>query len=194
MTLAETGQVMDLLEATYPRFYANADAKSKDIVLQTWASLFEPYPQDLVLAAITAHIAADTKGFPPSIGQIMAKVRKITEPEEMPEQEAWSLVRKAISRSGYDSREEFDKLPPVIQQVIHDPAQLKAWAIDEDFNENVVSSNFMRSYRTKMQSIREFRAMPKDVQALAAKLGNGLALPGEEAGNDEKALPPKAAG
>ncbi|MCD8047058.1 MAG: hypothetical protein LUD80_00400 [Clostridiales bacterium] len=58
--------------------------------------------------------------------------------------------------------------------------------MDGQFNENVVSSNFMRSYRTRMEHVREFQALPQDVQALAARMGGGLAL---LEGGSEGALP-----
>ncbi len=190
MTLAESGQVMDLLAAAYPRFYANDDGNT-EMVLEMWASLFQPYPVELVLAAVKAHIVTDTRGFPPVIGQIMEKIRQITQPEERSEQEAWSLVRRAIGNGIYGSEEEFARLPKDIQAVVHDPAQLRVWAMDGQFNENVVSSNFMRSYRTRMEHVREFQALPQDVQALAARMGGGLALsPGAP---EREALPPKSA-
>ncbi len=182
MTIIETGQVMDLLQAAYPRFYSGQDAPDPRQTVAMWATMFEPYPVEIVLAAVKAHIATDTKGFPPVIGQIMAKVRQITEPPDMPEQAAWTLVHKAIQNGIYGSEEEFAKLPPDIQAVIHDPAQIKAWAMDEDFNEGVVSSNFMRSYRARQASVREFNALPADVRAIAAKVGAGFALEGNEAG------------
>ncbi len=176
MTLSETGQVMDLLRIAYPRFYAGADAPDPRDTLTLWATMFEPYPLEIVLAAVKAHIATDIKGYPPVIGQIMAKVRQITEPRERTEQEAWSIVLRAIRNSGYSAREEFNKLPDDIKAVVHDPAQLKAWAIDDDFNESVVSSNFMRSYRARQASAREFKALPKDVQNIALQMGAGFSL------------------
>lgn len=94
----------------------------------------------------------------------------------MTEQEAWGLVANALKNSAYHSEQEFAKLPPEIQSVIHDPAQLKAWAIDDNFNESVVSSNFMRSYRARAASIREFKALPEDVKRLAISYGAGLSM------------------
>lgn len=196
MTQREAAAVMDTLTVAYPAFYAKQSNEEKINAVRLWASMFEPYPVKLVLGAVKAFIATDAKGFPPSIGAIMAKVRKITEPEEMTEVEAWALVAKALRNSIYGSKEEFAKLPPEIQSVLHDPATLKAWAMDPDYNEAVLSSNFMRSYRARAVSVREFKALPADVQQLAIDMGNGLRLewdadrmqylsaPGKEAPNE----------
>lgn len=175
MTRQEAAALLAVLQAAYPRFYA--DKKREEIVaaVNLWTELFSDYPAKIVTASVKAYITDDNK-YPPAPGQIMEKVRKITQPEEMTEQEAWALVAKALKNSGYNSAGEFARLPPEIQSVLHDPAQLKAWAIDEHFNEAVVSSNFMRSYRARAASIREFKALPADVRKLALQAGAGLAL------------------
>ena len=177
MTVLETGQIMDILVTAYPRFYAGKDAPDQKKTLQLWATMFAEYPLAVVAGAVKALIATDEKGFPPHIGAVMAKIRQLTQDKPMTEQEAWALVKKAVSRSGYNSREEFDKLPPEIQAVLHDAGTLKAWAIDENYNEGVVSSNFMRSYRAKAQSIREWSALPEDVKRIAIDAGGGFTLP-----------------
>lgn len=177
MTLQETGQIMDILTTAYPRAFTGPGAQDPKKTLTLWATMFAAYPLPVVAGAVKALIATDEKGYLPHIGAVMKRVRQLTEPEAMTEQEAWALVKKAIARSGYNSREEFDKLPADIQSVLHDPGTLKAWAIDEDFNEGVVSSNFMRSYRAKAQSIREWNALPEDVKRIAIDAGGGFALP-----------------
>lgn len=173
MTLRETGQIMDILETAYPRFYSGDKGRK---ALELWATMFEPYPVEIVSAAVKAHIAMDSKGFPPVIGQILEQVRKITQPDELSETEAWALVKKAMRRSGYYSQEEFDKLPRAVQRVVGDPTQLRDWAWDENFNESVVSSNFMRSYRQVVKQEADFAAMPPDVQHLALELGKSLSI------------------
>lgn len=176
MTVEESGAVMDVLTVAYPSFYARQTDDEKYTAAQLWAGMFESYPVKLVLGAVKAFIATDAKGFPPSIGAIMEKVRKITEPEEMTEVEAWSLVSKALRNSIYGSKEEFAKLPPEIQSVLGDPSTLRAWAMDDSYNESVVSSNFMRSYRARAASVREFKALPADVRQMALDMGSGLKL------------------
>ncbi len=176
MTAQEASKIMDVLTIAYPSFYARQSDGERLMAVKLWATMFADYPLKVVGGAVKAFIATDAKGFPPSIGAIMAKVRKITEPEEMTEVEAWALVAKALRNSIYGSKEEFAKLPPEIQSVLHDPATLKAWAMDPDYNEAVLSSNFMRSYRARAASVREFKALPADVQQLAIDMGNGLRL------------------
>lgn len=185
MTIQEVGQIMDILTAFYPSFYAKQSEDEKYQASVVWASLFDGYPAKIVVAAVRAFVGTDEKGFPPVPGQIMAKVRKITEPDEMTEAEAWALVRKATENGYYGAKEEFEKLPPILQRLVGSPNQLKEWAImDVEEFQTVVASNFQRSYRARAASEREYQALPPDVKALAESLSARLALsaPGLEAG------------
>ena len=175
MTRQEVAALMGVLQVAYPSFYARQGRGEIISAVNLWAEMFSEYPAKIVTAAVKAYIA-DDNDFPPNPGKILTKVRRITRPAGMTEQEAWSVLKRAICNSGYHSREEFEKLPLEIRSIVHDPAQLKAWADDLEFNEAVVSSNFMRSYREFAANVREFQALPADVREIARQAGAGLAF------------------
>lgn len=80
--------------------------------------------------------------------------------------EAWALVSNAIRNSTYNSVDEYAKLPPVVQKAVGLPDQLRIWAMDENYNEEVVMSQFQRSYRSELKRQEEFQKLPSDVQRL----------------------------
>ena len=95
----------------------------------------------------------------------------------MSELEAWGLVRRAVQNGIYGAQKEFDALPPVVQQCVGSPSQLKEWALlDEDVVASVVASNFQRSYRARAAQAKEFLALPADVRSAMQQLGAGLQL------------------
>ena len=172
MTREDTIKILSVLRGAYPAFYRDITKQEAESTIALWESMFDEEPYELVGAAVKAFITADAKGFPPAIGQIKERIRQITTPEEMTEQEAWALVSKAISRSTYGSVEEFEKLPPEIRAVVHDPGQLRQWALSEaDEVETVIASNFMRSFRAKQKSIKEYMALPTEVKRLMISAG-----------------------
>lgn len=108
-----------------------------------------------------------TEKFPPTIADIREKAEQITAPEEteMSELEAWSLVRKAIGRSGYYAEEEFAKLPKACQIAVGSSNNLKEWAtMDSDQVETVEQSHFVRNYRTTIQRMKEDRKVPDKIK------------------------------
>lgn len=174
MTVTETSQIMDILAAAYPRFYAGNEAPDPEAVLSLWASMFAEDDFMIVAAAVKALIAGDTKGFPPVIGQVKARIRQITKPQEMTEGEAWALVAKAIRNSAYDSKKEFESLPQDIQRIVGAPSQLKDWGtMDSETVHSVVASNFQRAYRVKAEQKRNYDALPGDVKQIVTKIASG---------------------
>jgi hypothetical protein len=172
MTREDTIKILSVLRGAYPAFYRDITKQEAESTIALWESMFDEEPYELVGAAVKAFISGDGKGFPPAIGQIKERIRQITQPEEMTEQEAWSYVSKALRNSTYGSEEEFAKLPPEIKAVVHDPGQLRQWAIGpaEDL-ETVIASNFMRSFRAKQKTTREYMALPTSVKQLMISAG-----------------------
>ena len=172
MTREDTIKILSVLRGAYPAFYRDITKQEAESTIALWGSMFEEEPYELVGAAVKAFISGDGKGFPPAIGQIKERIRQITQPGEMTEQEAWSLVSKALRNSTYGSEEEFAKLPPEVQAVVHDPGQLRQWAMGPaDDVETVIASNFMRSFRAKQKVNKEYMALPTSVKQLMLSAG-----------------------
>ena len=179
MNYSETLQIMAVLRGAYPAFYRDMSRKEAESVVALWTEMFADDDAVTVAAAVKALISADEKGYPPHIGAVKAKIRQITQPEEMTEGEAWGLVQKAISRGLYSSVEEFDKLPVPVQRLVGSPNQLREWAMmDADTVQSVVASNFQRSYRARIASEREYAKLPPDVKVLVDGISKRMALEG----------------
>ena len=162
MTREETVKIIRIICDSYPNYKPNNISETVDV----WQMMLSDYDYNMVAMALKAYILSDTSGFAPSIGQLVGKIQSITQPQELSEMEAWALVSKAIRNSGYNSVEEFAKLPPLVQKAVGLPDQLRTWALDENYNEQVVSSNFMRCYRTELARNEELSKMPAEVKAL----------------------------
>lgn len=178
MTIVETGKVMAVLRGAYPAFYKDMSKEEAKQIVLLWAEMFSDDPVELVAAATKALIASDDKGFPPHIGAVKAMLQKLTQPKTMTEAEAWEIVAKAVRRSGYQSAEEFNKLPEDIRALVGSASQLKEWAMmDADTVQSVVASNFQRSYKVRAKQNAEYAAIPSDVKAIIASVTVKLALP-----------------
>lgn len=163
--------IMAILREAYPMYYKDKSKDELTASVNLWASMFAEDDPRLVQSAIKAWIATDTKGFPPVIGQIKDKMRRLSEPEQMCENEAWDIVSRAIGDSNYGSVEQFEQLPPVIQKSVGSARQLQEWAqMDASEVQTVVASNFMRSYRVKIKHEQEYNALPNDVKELTDKM------------------------
>ena len=168
MDLKETAAVMAVLKIAYPRYYANTSKREAEEAISLWQTMLEEYPVAAVTGAVKALIA--TNQYPPTIAEVIERIKLLTKPAELGEVEAWGLVKNAIRNSTYHSIEEFEKLPKEIQKTLGSPSTLREWAMSGgESMETVVASNFMRSYRAKVDNIKTIEAVPAGVKALIAE-------------------------
>ena len=171
MTRDEAKKIVMVISASYPNF------KPQDIrmTVDVWHTMLEEYSYMQVSVALKAYIASDTSGFAPSIGQVVGMMKRIEEPEELNEMEAWALVSRAIRNGYYGAEEEFAKLPPLIQRTVGTPGQLRNWSqTDIESIENVIQSNFMRTYRSVVKNNREAARMPENIRQMIEGTGRKL--------------------
>lgn len=155
------------MKAVYaqPTFIPDQDA------FNVWYELLKDLPYAQANIAIQKYML--TEKFPPTIADIRTKANDIVAKveESMSELEAWSLVSKAISNSGYHAEEEFDKLPEACQRAVGNPSNLKEWAMMEsDKVATVEQSHFIRNYRVAVQRMQEEAKIPDHVKAAIASM------------------------
>ena len=178
MNLVETAKLMAILETAYPMFYAKKTQQEREDAIRLWAEMFADEPGEVVAVAVKALIKSRVSTFPPGIGEITEMIQKITQPDQMTELEAWGLVLKAVGNSNYNSSEEFEKLPPVVQRLVGAPSQLREWAaMDSETLNSVVASNFQRSYKVRAKNERDFLALPSSVKTFMASIAEGMRMP-----------------
>ena len=183
MTRAETIGIMGILQVAFPAYYRNVSRTDAAAAVSLWTEMF-PEPGEVVAAAVKALIATRVEGYPPTIGAVKAKIQELSEPERLSETEAWAMVEKACSNGYYGSREEFDKLPPLVQKAVGSPNQLKEWAsMDADTVKSVVASNFMRGFRIIQKREQEMALIPPEVRNMLSAAAERMALPGGDNGD-----------
>lgn len=172
MTDYEIGRLVYAIRGTYPKYYANMGAEDLKGLSMAWALVLGEYDFSIASRAVQLYLTNDTTGFPPSPGQIVDAIHKITNPRiaEMTATEAWALVRKAIRNGYYGAEEEFEKLPTACQRAIGSPSNLRELAqLDIDQVETVEQSHFIKAYNTQVIRERETAKMPSDIRALVEK-------------------------
>lgn len=166
MTITETKKILATIMVAYPNFKpVNVDATAN-----VWFNAMNDFEYGQVSMALQNYIRSDESGFAPSIGQLVKQIKIISVPDCLNEIAAWSLVRNAISNSGYNSVSEFEKLPELVQRAVGSPGQLRQWALDENYNEQVASSNFMRTYRAVTEKEFNNSKYSDDVRALIDRI------------------------
>ena len=167
MTRDDVIKIMSVLRGAYPHFYRDISKQEAYDTINLWTDMFSNDDASIVASAVKSLIDGDDKGFPPTIGQVKAKMRLLVGSDELTEAEAWNLVSKAVKNGLYGAVEEFEKLPPAVKRIVGSPSQLRDWAsMDSDTLQSVVASNFQRSYKVVATREKEIAALPDDVKKL----------------------------
>ncbi len=166
MTRDEVKEIIMIMTYTYPN-YKPADITA---TVDTWTAILSSYQFEHIRAALHSYILSDTKGFAPTPGQLIDKIP--VKSFDMTEMEAWGIVNRALSNSSYHAKEEFDKLPLVVQKTLGRFEVLQEWAgMEIDTVQSVIQSNFIRNYRTVLQREKERNKLPTRLREILEAAG-----------------------
>ena len=161
MVREDVQRLLMRIQVDFPQFRA----PDKTVMIESWTQHLKDYSAEEMALAYESYCKSNSSGFAPSVSQLINETEKVKDLAVMDESEAWALVRKAIGRGAYNSENEFKKLPPPVQRAVGSAGQLFNWATDENYNDGVVMSQFLRSYRTTTQRQRTFERLPEPFQA-----------------------------
>lgn len=172
MTREEAKKLLMVISVAYPNYKPSAP---QNIVVDVWANQLKDYPYAVVSKALEDFIKSDTKGFAPSIGQLIDAMSAKVHQNDMSEAEAWALVTKAVEKANYYADEEFKKLPELVRRAVGSPAALREYAMMDinDF-QTVQKALFQRIYRglTTTDRVME-KTSPKLVEMIERSIARG---------------------
>lgn len=174
MTRDEVKKILTIIDATYPNFKVDNLTETLD----AWHFFLSDYEYNRIAIALKTYVTTQDSGFAPNVNQLIAIANKTQEYSQIPDTDAWALVYKALSNSAYHSREEFEKLPALVQKAVGSPTQLHLWATSTDFNHGVESSNFKRTYNRLAERERELATMPVEMKSLIKQESERMMLNG----------------
>lgn len=167
----EFEQVKDLLTVirlNYPQSFRDYTKQQSVAYMDMMYEAFKDDPAELVVSAVKSIIYSDTREFAPNIGQIKNKMYELSHTSSsIDAQGAWSLVKKALRRSGWYAQEEFESLPTEVQDYIGDAQTLHEWSqMDTQTLDSVVASNFLKNFKARTEKKKEFDMLPSEIKQM----------------------------
>lgn len=172
MTREETTSVLKILKVSYPAFYSKFSKDDMVAVLDLWAEMFADDDVRVVKVALFKLIETH-QGYPPDIAALKAKIRElvVASTGEPSDEELWRMLRNAVCNGYYGAKEEFDKLPRVVQRYLGSPSALRDLAqIDVRTLDTVTHGQFLKQI-VSLRERQEFAdSLPEPVKEAVAKL------------------------
>lgn len=175
MTREETGKLIRIMAASFPTSMPKETNGIRNMI-DAWAVIFAEDDYPSIEQALLYFIRTDNSGFHPSPGQLLNARARYTAPK-LTAFEAWNYVSKAIRNGIYHAREEWEKFPEEVKRCIT-PDQIRVWAMDENYSEDVAMSNFRRAFEARQKTSEELKLLPPSMQELMIS-NHRLMLEGE---------------
>lgn len=187
MTREETSQMLTILKAAYPNFYRNMSPKDAMATLNLWAEMFAEDDVNIVKSSLKTLIGSHS-GFPPDIAEVKRHMRMLlqTVTGEPTDEDLWRILRKAVCNGSYGAKEEFERLPPVLQRYCGSPSTLRELAVqDEKTLDTVVHGQFLRQIAAIRERQQYHDSLPDGVRDAVSRLygrmdGDRVLTPAEE--------------
>lgn len=143
MTFNDFLKLVEITENYYPGIKT---IPSTDVGLELWFNELKDFDFNKTAKGLKNFVRTST--FPPKLCDFVDFAISADEKKYLPPEEAWGLVFKAICNSGYNSTEEFAKLPKECQEAVGSPWVLKEMAIcGIDYVNKTEKYNFLSAYK-----------------------------------------------
>lgn len=166
MSRDETITLIKILATAYPDFYNYTDKDKAENTVNLWYEYFKNEPKEIVYGAVKKYIGSSNKA--PHIADIREEMYNITNYEDDLEsfESVIGEIREAMHNSSYHAQEEFNKLSPIAQKIVHSPSTLREWAISTNFNEQVWRGQMARQFESAKRRAKEEKMMLPGVRKL----------------------------
>ena len=179
MNLVQCHAVIDRLRTHFPFWGRTLTAQSHADLAEDWAMILEDVSPQYVSAAL-ASLLAEEREFPPNIGNVNTKARKLmAEAEGIPQVdagEAWRRVTRAIVGSGYGAVWEPSAKAQLTTEEIAAGEAFGLLRMRTRLEENAGTdyAQFRGIYEAYAKRASEARNTPPMVRTLLAELAAGF--------------------
>lgn len=194
MTRDDVIKMLSLLKAAYPAFYSKMTPRDADNAISLWISMFSE-DDPLVIAFAVKECIETHDGYPPSIAAIKNRAKQLIRiATNAPSvDELWSVFSKACENGIYSAKEEFEKLPPVLQRFAGSPRALSDYAMmDSKTFHSVVRGQFLKRVQEMQEQAEREAVMPAKVleilRSTAQKMRAGIDEPVHDTNADRNRI------
>lgn len=139
-------KLLSVMKATYPQFYKNMTFEESEDLLNVWSIVFAQDDYKHVEVALMLYIREETKGFPPTPGQILSYITATQETNKgLNIDEAWKMVDRVMAN--LDNTKLYNELPDEVKKALpsHNDLQQYRYATVTDI-QTIFKRRFEKEY------------------------------------------------
>jgi len=163
------------------------DNKDNKMMIKTWARYLKEYDYKTAQVALDKLIINKPK-WPPTVGELVQEIEKISRPERLTAGEAWANVLHAVRRHGvlYGTKKAMNSLDPLTRKAVECVGGIRIIGMSDE-NDTYMMNRFIKVYNNLEEKEADREYLPgnvrKEVEMLAEKFrGNNPQIEGESDG------------
>lgn len=173
MTENQTLKIMQIVSATYPRFFVNQTKEEKVMALKAWHVMLRDLDYNLCQAAV--YKLASTSPYPPNVSDIRKNAVDVIEGIQENPLDLWNEAFKLISKSSRITEEEFNNINPILKRYFNNLSNLKDHGkMDLDIVNSVTKGQFLKQIKVTIEHDRESKQLPKGLKNMLGNIGKPM--------------------
>ena len=118
MEKEQVRKLLTILRTNYPQTFKGWDSEQQQLYMEIWYNGLKNDDYSLALKAIETFIYGEPREFAPNIGQVKNKMFELQPVKQIDVGSAWDKVLRSARCDRQLAKDEFKKLPIVVQQAL----------------------------------------------------------------------------
>ena len=158
MNKQETTQIIILIAGNY-QTVAEKTKEQKQMMINTWYECLKDLPYDVILSSTKKCIIQSP--YPPTVYDVRKNATEIINPSDNRTPiEAWQEAYQMICSGTYMTQNKFNEHSDEVKRFFGSVENLRSYSTNEDFNVDVVRSNFISQYDRICKNVQEIKMIP----------------------------------
>lgn len=164
MNKQETTQIIVLIAGNY-QTVAEKTKEQKQMMINTWYECLNDLDYNVVLSAVKKCIIQSP--YLPTVYDVRKNATEIMNPSDKRTPiEAWQEAYQMICSGTYMTQDEFNEHSNEVKIFFGSVENLRSYSTNEDFNIDVVRSNFISQYDRICKNVQEIKMIPSKLLEL----------------------------
>lgn len=161
MTREDVKELIKAIMTYYPNFLKEEEDVSEKV--DAWYFIFKEDDADLIRMALASYVSNTSSSFAPVPGALRNIAYDLIHSNDMDENEAWQLIKKAYMKGASEASNEFKKLPLLIQKTIGTPSYLRDLAYScNEYSEG----QFKKMFKATAEREKYLAMLPSNIRAV----------------------------
>ena len=149
MEKEQVRKLLTILRTNYPQTFKGWDSEQQQLYMEIWYNGLKNDDYSLALKAIETFIYGEPREFAPNIGQVKNKMFELQPVKQIDVGSAWDKVLRSARCDRQLAKDEFKKLPIVVQQALG----TENFLVELGYSDKESQKYFRKEFESKLMEV-----------------------------------------